>query len=65
MHLLMEGWLKNVLQHNTLSKNNSLTHTHLVARRRATTRSFHSLLSAISAAISLASKKKKIVENDD
>ena len=32
----------------------SLTHTHLVARRRATTRSFHSLLSAISTAISLA-----------
>ena len=31
------------------------THTHLVARRRATTRSFYSLLSAISAAISLAS----------
>ena len=49
---------KMFCQHNTLSKNNSLTHSHLVARRRATTRSFHSLLPAINAAISLASKKK-------
>ena len=49
--------IKTLLSEGHIDKTaaKSLTLTHLVARRRATTRSFHSLLSAISAAISLAS----------
>ena len=55
--LLEIRYCKNLVKLKRASSGNKgkQTLTHLVARRRATTRSFHSLLSAISAAISLAS----------